>query len=648
MKKSNLLIVAVSIFILQVVTVSAQTNQNIKVVYTDLAAEKCKTIESSEEEAGSYRGECAGVGGYKLEVLEGDIRQTVNVIAPNGQKSELDLWSSVSTGFSSVGDKAEWRVGSDGKPLAVIIRYNVSEETGNGSKGKSLLVVVKIANNSTCVTDVIQPMANMNKAARKAADDSMNMSCKYEYVESRNPFGEYIQLVEKHIEMQINPGFVVADISTDYNADKPIWKRFSSVKEFEKGEVNSYNTAYVWERNGKIAAVNMTYSSPSGDWVQYVRYIFAEDGSTAKVRRDLRTFMDNIILVREYFYDENGKLLRQSRDFSNLETQKPIKELKNFMDIDVKIYQNRSQLPFASMFSSAVTPGSSMVKINKSWLDKAIVNWNKSGTDLPKPLAVKMVDKDLMTRCASVIRQPANASERAVVSKGWMIYGATQTYNATQVFMALSGFDGMCRPGEYQAFVFHKGKFVGTLSPEMMLSQADGSLWQIRLTSETEITAEYNRYKDTDGLCCPSGTSYVNFEIKGGNMLYLEPFDVITYRGEQKVESQFDLKEEKIDGIGLAKDIEFAKGKTSATYENSVIRGERDSYMFKAKAGQKINISITSLENNAVFDVFVPGSRLMTTEKTKWTAKLPADGSYEIQVGGTRGNATYKITIEVK
>lgn len=156
--------------------IAAQTS-----LYTDLASEKCKTVESSSEEGGSYVGECKGVGGFKLEVLEGDIRQSINVIFPSGKKSELDFWTKVSSAFSSVGAKAEWRVGGKGKkvkPYALIVRYNASENTEKPEITTSYLAVIKIGKSSACVTDVIKPSANQNAKAQKAADASANKPCK--------------------------------------------------------------------------------------------------------------------------------------------------------------------------------------------------------------------------------------------------------------------------------------------------------------------------------------------------------------------------------------------------------------------------------------------------------------------------------------
>ncbi|NNE99159.1 MAG: hypothetical protein HKN25_09090, partial [Pyrinomonadaceae bacterium] len=155
---------------------------NIDSIYTNLNADKCKTIELDESGAGYYRGECKGIGGYKLEVIEGDLRQTINVIQEaSGGKWELDFWTKVSIGFSSVGEKAEWRVKrADGKivPIALIIRYNVSEPTDDGrQKTRSSLVVTKFDGEFVCITDVVPPMKRQNEKARELADVAASKPC---------------------------------------------------------------------------------------------------------------------------------------------------------------------------------------------------------------------------------------------------------------------------------------------------------------------------------------------------------------------------------------------------------------------------------------------------------------------------------------
>ncbi|MBK9162455.1 MAG: hypothetical protein IPM21_00800 [Acidobacteria bacterium] len=144
--------------------------------YTDLDDRKCKTLDLDEEGGGSYKGECAGVGGYKLHVLEGDLRQSVNVIAPGGKEHQLRLWEHFGA-FSAVGPKAEWRM--KGKtPLALIFRFNVSEDVEDASKTTSYLIVAKVSPMLACVTEIIRPSRTQNADARKAADRAANTQCK--------------------------------------------------------------------------------------------------------------------------------------------------------------------------------------------------------------------------------------------------------------------------------------------------------------------------------------------------------------------------------------------------------------------------------------------------------------------------------------
>ena len=159
---------------------SAAKSGEIESIYTDLAAEKCKTISSNEEEGGWSVQECPGIGIYKLEVTEGDLRQSINIKSTSGDKWELDFPANVSNAFSSFGDKAEWRVKkTDGKitPIALITRYNAAENPENPEKLTSYLVVAKFEGEFVCITDIVKPMPNANESARELADKSAAKPC---------------------------------------------------------------------------------------------------------------------------------------------------------------------------------------------------------------------------------------------------------------------------------------------------------------------------------------------------------------------------------------------------------------------------------------------------------------------------------------
>lgn len=104
---------------------------------------------------------------------------------------------------------------------------------------------------------------------------------------------------------------------------------------------------------------------------------------------------------------------------------------------------------------------------------------------------------------------------------------------------------------------------------------------------------------------------------------------------------------------GRTKRIKFAKGKSSTTISYSVIRGEVDTYILGAKAGQRMSVKITSLEKNAVFQIESPSGEYLENagegdDQTNWSGRLPDNGDYRIIVGGTRGNATYKLTVSIR
>ncbi|MDJ0660038.1 MAG: hypothetical protein QNJ42_11195 [Crocosphaera sp.] len=95
------------------------------------------------------------------------------------------------------------------------------------------------------------------------------------------------------------------------------------------------------------------------------------------------------------------------------------------------------------------------------------------------------------------------------------------------------------------------------------------------------------------------------------------------------------------------KRIQFEQGEISTTFEDAVIRGTRNTYLLGANTSQVMTISLTSLENNAVFDLVAPNNTILKREVTNTHLVLPDNGDYKIIVGGTRGNATYNLYVEI-
>jgi flagellar hook assembly protein FlgD len=104
---------------------------------------------------------------------------------------------------------------------------------------------------------------------------------------------------------------------------------------------------------------------------------------------------------------------------------------------------------------------------------------------------------------------------------------------------------------------------------------------------------------------------------------------------------------------GIRKRVKFPRGFSGVTLKGNVIRGDRDEYLLKAGKGQTMKVKITSEENNAVFQIYAANGKALKgadegDDAMEWNGKLPLSGDYRIVVGGTRGNASYSISVEIE
>lgn len=109
-----------------------------------------------------------------------------------------------------------------------------------------------------------------------------------------------------------------------------------------------------------------------------------------------------------------------------------------------------------------------------------------------------------------------------------------------------------------------------------------------------------------------------------------------------------------VNADGITRRVKFQKGQSAATYEGGVVRGDRDYYLAKATKNQTMKVTITSEEDNAVFQIkdTKTGKYLRGAadgdDAMEFNGSLPSTGDYKIIVGGTRGNASYKLTISIE
>jgi hypothetical protein len=169
-----------------------------------------------------------------------------------------------------------------------------------------------------------------------------------------------------------------------------------------------------------------------------------------------------------------------------------------------------------------------------AWLDRPLENWNTAGAALPNAGLDRPVRDQVLKRCQLSLLM-STVAERALTSAGWISYlnfDQRLVQDDLEILDGMTGADGMCRPTGYNVFVFWRGRFAGTLSPEAMTSRSDASSGAVRIVGADTLSAEFARYTDKDALCCPSSRVTVRYRIdRSGPQPVVVPMDVRTTRG---------------------------------------------------------------------------------------------------------------------
>jgi len=160
----------------------------------------------------------------------------------------------------------------------------------------------------------------------------------------------YSKQLDAYTKRNARAGRLFGDARAYETGDEPArWQEFKTKRALQRAEVYSAATAWTGS-TGEPVVVNVDLTSPSGDWAQYNNYYYRSDGTLARLRAELRTFMGDVIIIRDRFYDSKGKLLQEKTRFLDLQTRKP-KKIKegDFMDIPPEVYAKTSALPFYAL-----------------------------------------------------------------------------------------------------------------------------------------------------------------------------------------------------------------------------------------------------------------------------------------------------------
>ncbi len=164
-----------------------------------------------------------------------------------------------------------------------------------------------------------------------------------------------------------------------------------------------------------------------------------------------------------------------------------------------------------------------------SWLDRPLTtNWNNGNGVVPQPPRVNPGSGPDTPACRETVRAPVSLGERALTRAGWYLFGPSLNYGAISIVTAMASVDGMCRPNQYNGFVFINNRFAGTLAPTHSIARSDGAMGDINLYTPQDLTVEFVRYGPDDALCCPSQTSLVSYELTTGARAVVRAVDVST------------------------------------------------------------------------------------------------------------------------
>ncbi|MFV0387669.1 MAG: PPC domain-containing protein [Pyrinomonadaceae bacterium] len=93
--------------------------------------------------------------------------------------------------------------------------------------------------------------------------------------------------------------------------------------------------------------------------------------------------------------------------------------------------------------------------------------------------------------------------------------------------------------------------------------------------------------------------------------------------------------------------VNFKKGDTFARYSDAVVLGSKNTYLIGAKAGQRMEVTLDSTENNAIIAIYTPEGKTLIGATDGWNGELPTSGKYRVVVSSTRGNASYDIGFSI-
>ncbi|PWT90893.1 MAG: hypothetical protein C5B55_08985 [Blastocatellia bacterium] len=132
------------------------------------------------------------------------------------------------------------------------------------------------------------------------------------------------------------------------------WREFQNAKA-RKANFNSdrlYDVGDVWMKDGNAVVAEFEFGT-SGDWSQVMTYYFRDDGTLAKIRSNFGKFMGHVRIVKDSFYDSNGKRLHTRVQCFDLNDRNRRQKCPgDTSQADAEVYKRVQNLPLYRVLKS--------------------------------------------------------------------------------------------------------------------------------------------------------------------------------------------------------------------------------------------------------------------------------------------------------
>lgn len=104
-------------------------------------------------------------------------------------------------------------------------------------------------------------------------------------------------------------------------------------------------------------------------------------------------------------------------------------------------------------------------------------------------------------------------------------------------------------------------------------------------------------------------------------------------------------------GYRVEKRIAFKRGQVATSVKGTIPNTlEGHEYVFRARKGQTLSVSLLSAKKDIGFFITTPGGEMLDGETAlkKWYGELPADGEYRLIINtASKGAARYTLQIQI-